>query len=100
MRAYPVRVAEMSEDELFQELVEKAADERWGAFGEIATSLEMRPDERKVLRAVSRAHAKTGLPIFTHTPHEGCPSCGLGQLDIFESQASTRAASSSVICRR
>ena len=82
---YPVRVAEASEDELFEELVRDAAAQRWGAFGEIASSLEMRPDERKVHRAVGRAHVATGLPIFTHTPHESCPSCAMEQMDVLES---------------
>ena len=82
---YPVRVAAASEDELYEELVRDATEQRWGAFGEIATSLEMRPDERKVLRAVGRAHLATGLPIFTHTPHESCPSCAMEQMDLFES---------------
>ena len=81
---YPVRVAEMSEDELVDELVRDAAAQRWGAFGEIASSLEMRPDERKVHRAVARAHLRTGIPIFTHTPHESCPSCAMEQLDVME----------------
>ena len=83
---YPVRVAEMSEDELVEELVTDAASQRWGAFGEIASSLEMRPDERKVHRAVARAHLQTGLPIFTHTPHESCPSCAMDQMDVIEGQ--------------
>ena len=81
---YPVRVAEMSQDELVEELVADAAAQRWGAFGEIASSLEMRPDERKVHGAVARAHLRTGLPIFTHTPHESCPTCAMDQLDIIE----------------
>ena len=83
---YPVRVAEMSEDQLVEELVSDAAAQRWGAFGEIASSLEMRPDERKVHRAVARAHLRTGLPIFTHTPHESCPSCAMDQMDTIEGQ--------------
>ena len=83
---YPVRVAEMSEDELVGELVSDAATHRWGAFGEIASSLEMRPDERKVHRAIARAHMRTGLPIFTHTPHESCPSCAMEQMDVIEGQ--------------
>ena len=83
---YPVRVAEMSEDELVEELVNDAVSQRWGAFGEIASSLEIRPDERKVHRAVARAHLRTGLPIFTHTPHEGCPSCAMEQMDVIEGQ--------------
>ena len=82
---YPVRVAEMSEDELVDELVADATSQRWGAFGEIASSLEMRPDERKVHRAIARAHLQTGLPIFTHTPHESCPSCAMEQMDVIES---------------
>ena len=83
---YPVRVSEMSEDELVEELVQDAVTQRWGALGEIASSLEMRPDERKVFRAVSRTHVRTGLPIFTHTPHESCPSCATDQMDVIESQ--------------
>ena len=83
---YPIRVAEMSEDELVEELVADAAAQRWGAFGEIASSLEMRPDERKVHRAVARAHLQTGLPIFTHTPHESCPSCAMEQMDVIEGE--------------
>jgi len=83
---YPIRVSEMSEDELVEELVADAAAQRWGAFGEIASSLEMRPDERKVHRAVARAHLQTGLPIFTHTPHESCPSCAMEQMDVIEGE--------------
>jgi len=81
---YPVRVTEMSEDELVDELVADATSQRWGAFGEIASSLEMRPDERKVHRAVARAHLQTGLPIFTHTPHESCPTCAMEQINVIE----------------
>jgi phosphotriesterase-related protein len=68
------------------ELVSDATKHRWGAFGEIGTSLQMQPDERKVLRAIGQAQVKTGIPIFTHVPHEGCPTCALEQLDVFESQ--------------
>jgi phosphotriesterase-related protein len=74
-----------SEEEIAEELVQDAASQRWGAFGEIGTSLEMHPDERKMLRAVSRAHLRTGVPIFTHNPHEGCPKCPHEQIDVFES---------------
>ena len=81
---YPPDVAQKSEDALADELVQDAAAERWGAFGEIGTSLEMHPDERKMLRTVSKAHARTGLPVFTHTEHQGCSSCALAQLDVFE----------------
>lgn len=83
---YPARVSAMSESQLIDELVSDAARHRWGAMGEIGTSLEMRPDERKMLRAVGQVSARTGLPILTHVPHEGCPTCAIEQLDIFLSQ--------------
>ena len=83
---YPPDVAQMSEDQIADQLARDANAQRWGAFGEIGTSLEMHPDERKMLRAVSKAHLRTGVPIFTHTPHEGCAKCALEQLDIYESQ--------------
>lgn len=85
LKKYPPQVATMTEDRMVEEFVGDAGTERWGAFGEIASSQQMQPDERKVLRAVGKAHLRTNLPIFTHTPHEGCPSCALEQLDLFES---------------
>jgi phosphotriesterase-related protein len=86
LQRYPQHVHDSSEQALVEEFVSDARRQRWGAFGEVGTSLEMQPDERKVLRAVGQAHARTGLPIFTHVPHEGCPTCALEQLDIFEAQ--------------
>jgi phosphotriesterase-related protein len=83
---YPPQVAKMSEAELVEEFVKDAAAQRWGAFGEIGTSNTMRDDERKVIRAIAKAHKRTGLPIFTHTPHDSCPSCALEQLEIFQSE--------------
>lgn len=83
---YPPEVAQKSEEDIADELAQDAAAERWGAFGEIGTSMEMHPDERKMLRAVSKAHIRTGLPIFTHTEHQGCASCALAQLDLLEAQ--------------
>jgi len=46
--------------------------------------MTMHPDERKVLRACCKVHLRTALPLFTHTPHQGCRSCALEQLDIIE----------------
>lgn len=82
---YPPQIAKMSESQLVDELVAAAARQRWGAMGEIGSSLEMTAHESKVFRAIGLTHVKTGLPIFTHVPHESCPSCALAQLDIFES---------------
>jgi phosphotriesterase-related protein len=83
---YPQAIAAMSEREMADHLVKEANAQRWGAFGEIGTSTPMREEERAFLRALSQAHLRTGLPIFTHTDHLGCASCALEQLDLFESQ--------------
>ena len=72
--------------------------QRWGAFGEIGTSIEgIHPDERKMLRAISKAHLRRALPIFTHTDHRGCAHCALDQLDAFESAGVNRERSASAI---
>ncbi len=82
---YPPDIAEKSEDEVAEDFLRDSEAERWGAIGEIGSSLEMHPDERKVLRAACQVHLQTGLPLFTHTPHQGCASCAVEQLDVIES---------------
>ena len=82
---YPNDVIQMSEDQIADHLTQDAKTQGWGAFGEIGSSMEMHPDERKMHRAVAKAHLRTGLPIFTHTPHESCAKCALDQLEIHES---------------
>jgi phosphotriesterase-related protein len=44
----------------------------------------MTPDERKVFRAIGRAHVSTNIPIFTHTGIPG--KAAIEQLDILEDQ--------------
>jgi phosphotriesterase-related protein len=63
---HPADLSAMSDDQLADRFVREAAAERWGAYGEIASSAEMTDGERKVLRAVGKAHLKNRLPIFTH----------------------------------
>jgi phosphotriesterase-related protein len=82
---YPTDIAEMAEEPLVEQFVRDAQGQRWGAFGEIASSQQMQPEERKVLRAIGKAHLRTHLSIFTHTPHQSCPTCAVEQLDVFES---------------
>jgi phosphotriesterase-related protein len=79
---YPPEVATMSEDEVTDELIQDATRNPLGAFGEMGTSDVITPNERKVFRAVGRAHLATGLPIFTHTENGKCAE---EQLDILES---------------
>ena len=79
---HPPELAAQTEDEIAEALAEAAVAERWGAFGEIASSAEMTAGERKVFQAIGKAHLLTNVPIFTHTAN------GLeaeAQLDIFES---------------
>ena len=82
---YPPDIAQKTEDQVAEDFLRDANGERWGAIGEIGSSMTMHADERKVLRASCKLHLRTGLPLFTHTPHEGCRACGLEQLDIIES---------------
>ena len=79
---YPPEIATWSEDQIAAELVRQASAERIGALGEIGSSAEITPEERKVFRGVSKAHLETNLPIFTHTDFG---KAAVDQLDIFES---------------
>jgi len=92
--AYPPDFSAQSEEQFAESLVRDAAALRWGAFGEIGTSMQMEADERKFLFALTRAQARTNLPIFTHIPHQSCPTCALEQLDIL----TTRGVSPRSIC--
>lgn len=82
---YAPEVARMTEEQLVDEFVRDARAQPWGAFGEIASSQQMQPEERTMLRAIGKAHLRTNLPIFTHTPPQSCPACAVEQLDVFES---------------
>jgi phosphotriesterase-related protein len=90
-RAYPPDVAAKSEDQVADDLVRDARASGYGAFGEIGENpnAAMSPEERKVFRAVGRAHVRTNLPIFTHNAYGTGPNvprdAGLRQLDAFES---------------
>ena len=79
---YPAEVATMSEAELVRALVRQADDYPAGVFGEIGSWDEISRVERKVFRAVGRAHVETNLPIFTHTGIPG--KSALEQLNILE----------------
>jgi phosphotriesterase-related protein len=79
---YPKEISTMSEDQIFRALIQQADDDAVGAFGEIGSWDEITSDERKVFRAVGRAHVATNIPIFTHTGIPG--KSALEQLDILE----------------
>jgi phosphotriesterase-related protein len=83
---YAPEVTKQSVDELTDTMVRESIAQRWSSMGEIGTSMKMSAEERKVLVAIAKTHVRTGLPIFSHTEHEGCASCALEQLDLFESQ--------------
>jgi len=79
---YPKEIATMSEEQITQALVQQVDEAPAGAFGEIGSWDEITSDERKVFRAVGKAHVATNLPIFTHTGIPG--KSALEQLDILE----------------
>ena len=79
---YPPEIGTMSEDQIAEELIRQVHAEPIGAFGEIGSSDQITADERKVFRAVAKAHLATNLPIFTHTAFG---KAAVEQLDIFES---------------
>jgi phosphotriesterase-related protein len=90
--AYPPEVLKQSEDQIAEDLVQEARRDGFGAFGEIGqtpNSAALTPDERKVFRAVGKAHIRTNLPVFTHTAYGTGPNVpresGLRQLDVLES---------------
>lgn len=79
---YPPEIATSSEDQVFRMLMRQVQANPIGAFGEIGSWDYITKDERKVFRAVARAHLATNIPIFTHT---GIPGrSALEQLDILE----------------
>ena len=90
-RTYPPDVAGKTDDQIAEDLVREARQDRHGAFGEIGENPaagELTLDERKVFRAVGKASVRTGLPIFTHNSYGTGPAVprdiGLQQLDILE----------------
>jgi phosphotriesterase-related protein len=79
---YPPEVTTWSEAQLVQDLVRQANSQPVGVFGEIGSWDEITDTERKVFRAVGRAHLQTNLPIFTHTGIPG--KSAMEQLDLLE----------------
>jgi phosphotriesterase-related protein len=79
---YPKAVMTMSEDQIVQALIRQADTYPAGVFGEIGSWDEITATERRVFRAVGRAHKATNLSVFTHTGIPG--KSALEQLDILE----------------
>ena len=79
---YPPEIATWSETQIFEALLKQAETDPIGAFGEIGSWDWITADERKVFRAVGRAHVATNLPIFTHTGIPG--KSAMEQLDLLE----------------
>ncbi len=79
---YPPEIANWSEEQITQELVRQVNTQPVGVFGEIGSWDEITDNERKVFRAVGKAHVATNLPIFTHTGIPG--KSAMEQLDILE----------------
>jgi phosphotriesterase-related protein len=92
-RNYPPDIAGKNASQIADDLVRDARAQRLGAFGEIGQQGGvLTDDERKVFTAVAMAHARTGLPIFTHNAYTGTRptqtpvpmDAALKQLDVLE----------------
>ena len=88
-QTYPADYATKSEDEIAEALVTTARTVRLGAFGELGVNndtADLDAAEKKVFRAIAKAQARTGIPIFTHTNYSTGPNVsmdmGLRQLDV------------------
>jgi phosphotriesterase-related protein len=79
---YPKEISSMSEEQIVKALIKQADTDTLGVFGEIGSWDDITADERKVFRAVGKAHVATNLSIFTHTGIPG--KSALEQLDILE----------------
>jgi phosphotriesterase-related protein len=79
---YPQQIHTMNEDQIVAALVKQVETDPIGVFGEIGSWDDMTADERKVFRAIGKAHVATNVPIFTHTGIPG--KAALEQLDILE----------------
>ena len=79
---YPPQIATWSEDQIVEQLVKQVTSQPIGVFGEIGSWDEITDDERKVFRAIAKAHKETNLSIFTHTGIPG--KSAIEQLDILE----------------
>jgi phosphotriesterase-related protein len=79
---YPKEIATLSEEQITRALIRQADEYPAGAFGEIGSGDEITALERRVFRAVGKAHLATNLPIFTHTGIPG--KSALEQLDLLE----------------
>src|SRR5438128_5225529 len=89
---YPAEISTMGEDGIAESLIREAAAGRYGAYGEIGDmpgETDFTADERKVYRAVGKAHVKNNLPIFTHNNYGTGPEVpreiALRQVDVYES---------------
>ena len=79
---YPKEISTMTEEQIVKALIKQADDDTLGAFGEVGSWDDITADERKVFRAIGKAHLATNLSIFTHTGIPG--KSALEQLDILE----------------
>ena len=90
--AHPPRLKEMSADDIADEVVRDLVDGipgtevRAGVIGEIGIDKDFTAEERKNLRAASRASRRTGVPLSIHTIGVSAPGTRLRVLDIVEEE--------------
>jgi len=92
-RTYPEKIKTQTADQIADDLIREAREQRLGAIGEIGQQGGvMTDDEKKVFAAVGKVQARTGLPILTHNAYTGMRQTttpvpretALRQLDVLE----------------
>jgi predicted metal-dependent phosphotriesterase family hydrolase len=91
-QTYPRDVTTKTEEQIADDYIEAARVGRLGAFGELGMlndAADLDPLEKKMFRAVGKAQARTGIPVFTHTNYstgaQVSMDIALRQLDALES---------------
>jgi phosphotriesterase-related protein len=79
---YPKELDTMPEEKIAEAIIKQTEVDPIGVFGEIGSWDWITATERKVFRAIAKAHLATNISIFTHTGIPG--KSALEQLDILE----------------
>ena len=79
---YPKEIATMSEEQIVQALIKQVETDPVGVFGEIGSWDDITADERKVFRAIGKAHSRRTCRSSRTPAFPG--KSALEQLDILE----------------
>ena len=82
---YPPEIAQQTEEQVAADFMRDAEGRALGRHRrDRLVDAHASRRTQGAARVVPGSPAHRGLPLFTHTPHEGCSQCALEQLDIIE----------------